>query len=164
MKTDGASDSPTTASEPTIYDLTSLAARICPSLCQTHPNEAIRIAQKLLAAAGEEAELKVALESLEKQSKEAYGGKIHFTFDEAIKQITGEGRMDRALPPFRRFLKSKSKTEKIADDALVTVRKDGLNQRQVDSLADHFQAWRQKDKAVKARASRAKRRKPRGKR
>jgi hypothetical protein len=80
-------------------------------------------------------------------------------FERGVKFITKEKRLDRAMPWFRRFLRARSGSEKIYDDALATLRTRGFASVQVDTLRAAFAKWKAEEKSRTAKINRAKRKK-----
>ena len=80
-------------------------------------------------------------------------------FERGVKLITKEKRFDRAMPWFRRFLRSRSDSEKVMEAALETCRAEGFTPLQVPALRRDFNEWKAKEKSQTARINRAKRKK-----
>ena len=84
----------------------------------------------------------------------------YFDFERAVKFITGEGRLDCALPWFRRFLKSRFADEDMAERAMAEYREKRFAPLEPYSLKDEFVKWKRLEKSRLAQGSR----KARGKR
>ena len=84
----------------------------------------------------------------------------YFDFERGVKFITGEDRLDRALPWFRRFLKSRFANEDMAEKAMAEYREKRFAPREPYSLKDEFAKWKRLEKSRNAQGSR----KARGKR
>ena len=86
---------------------------------------------------------------------------VYFHFERGVKFITGENRLDRALPWFRRFLKSRFANEDIAERAMAEYREKAFaSVEECYSLKDKFAKWKCQEKSRLAQESR----KTRGKR
>jgi hypothetical protein len=83
----------------------------------------------------------------------------YFDFERGVKVITGENRLDRALPSFRRFLKLRFANEDLAERAMAEYREKGFAPREPYSLKDEFAKWKRKEKSRNAKLSREARRK-----
>jgi hypothetical protein len=77
----------------------------------------------------------------------------YFDFERGVKVITGENRLDRALPAFRRFLKSRFAKEDMAERAMAKYRKR-FAPREPYLLKDEFAKWKRKEKSRDAKLSR----------
>lgn len=77
----------------------------------------------------------------------------YFDFERGVKVITGENRLDRALPAFRRFLKSRFAKEDMAERAMAKYRKR-FAPREPYLLKDEFAKWKRKKKSRDAKLSR----------
>ena len=185
-------------------ELASLAARICPELCQKNPSRAIEIAQALLheaerkttkserealfkaflemVAESTEAEMKARGEVYDEGLKKAFlntdgwketidglprkvaeyldtkFGKYR-KFEPGVKLITGEKRLDRAMPWFRKFIRSQTPNEEACNAEIAKARKDGFTAGRLLQLWIHFDAWKAKEKSRMARTKSAKRKK-----
>ena len=84
----------------------------------------------------------------------------YFDFERGVKVITGENRLDRALPAFRRFLKSRFANEDMAERAMAEYREKRFAPLEPYSLKDEFVKWKRLEKSRLAQGSR----KARGKR
>ena len=78
----------------------------------------------------------------------------YFDFERGVKVITGENRLDRALPSFRRFLKSRFANEDMAERALAEYRGKRFAPREPYTLKDEFAKWKRKEKSSNAKLSR----------
>ena len=78
----------------------------------------------------------------------------YFNFERGVKFITGENRLDRALPWFRRFLKSRFANEDMAEKAMAEYRQKRFAPREPYSLMDEFAKWKRKEKSRNAKLSR----------
>lgn len=83
-------------------------------------------------------------------------------FERGVKLITKERRLDRAMPWFRRFIRSREGTEKQADGTIAYYRAKGFGPAQVGILRSAFLVWKRKEKSRKASINRAKRKKKAG--
>lgn len=149
------------------HELATLAARVCPDVCQQEPGRAIEIAMALLTAAHEAigssyddprqslAAMEVDLRcSFEERDAEL---KPYKSFEPGVKFITGENRFDRALLRFRKFMRSLSSTEKVCEAAITKLRAEDFTSDQLDTLRADFVGWNAKDKSEEGRSKRAKR-------
>jgi hypothetical protein len=85
----------------------------------------------------------------------------YFDFKRGVKFITGENRLDRALPWFRRFLRSRVADENMAERAMAeSGEKAFTSVGKCYSLKDEFAKWKRPEKSRLAQESR----KARGKR
>jgi hypothetical protein len=139
-------------------ELATLAARICPEVCQQESHRAIELAQALLeaahAASNPNRDLDLLRRDAEKRDAEL---EPHRSFETGVKFITGEKRFDRAMPWFRKFIKTRSDSEKVCDEAIATARAKGFRTIQLDSLQAQFNQWKASDRSQTARTNRAKR-------
>ena len=78
-------------------------------------------------------------------------------FERQVKVITGQDRLDRALPWFRRFLKSRFANEDMVEKAMAEYREKGFAREQLDSLKDAFAKWRTGEVSRKRSEARGKR-------
>jgi hypothetical protein len=78
-------------------------------------------------------------------------------FESQVKVITGQDRLDRALPWFRRFLKSRFANEDMAEKAMAEYREKAFAPEQLDSLKDAFAKWRTEEVSRKRSEARGKR-------
>jgi hypothetical protein len=78
-------------------------------------------------------------------------------FESQVKVITGQNRLDRALPWFRRFLKSRFANEDMAERAMAKYREMVFAPQDLDSLKDAFAKWRTGEVWRKRREARGKR-------
>ena len=78
-------------------------------------------------------------------------------FESQVKVITGQDRLDRALPWFRRFLQSRSANEDMAEKAMAEYREKTFAPEQFDSLKDAFAKWRTEEVSRKRSEARGKR-------
>jgi hypothetical protein len=78
----------------------------------------------------------------------------YFDFDHGVKFITGENRLDCALPWFRRFLKSRCASDDIAERAIAEYREKKFAPREPYSLKDEFKKWKREEKSRNAKLSR----------
>jgi len=78
-------------------------------------------------------------------------------FESQVKVITGQDRLDRALPWFRRFLASRFANEDMAERAIAKYREMVLAPQDLDSLKDEFARWRRGEVSRKRREARGKR-------
>jgi hypothetical protein len=140
------------------FELAVLAARICPVLCQQEPTHAIELAQALLKAAhtaiDPDRELNELAELAQQHDAEL---EQYRSFEAGVRFITGERRFDRAMPWFRKFIKARSESEQVCDDAIASARANGFTTFQLSSLQGQFTEWKANDKSQTARAIRAKR-------
>lgn len=82
----------------------------------------------------------------------------YFDFERGVKFITGENQFDRALPWFRRFLKSRFADETMAETAIAEYREKRFAAPQkVDSLKNEFAKWKREEKSRNASQARGKR-------
>jgi hypothetical protein len=81
----------------------------------------------------------------------------YFDFERGVKFITGQDRLDRALPWFRRFLKSRFANEDVAEKAMAEYREKAFAPEQLDSLKDAFAKWRTGEVSRTRSEARAKR-------
>jgi hypothetical protein len=201
-------------------ELASLAARICPELCQKNPSRAVKIAQALLDEAWTEiaeplkgsiywaamaVEMESAKEELEKRGavdKEAILERLKKTwwarasgsekawlaavrsgtwteiidgilprevaedlerrvrpFEYGVKSITGQKRLDRAMPWFRKFIGSRTPSEQACNIEIAKARKDGFIAAQMHRLTSDFFDWKAKEKSRIAKIKSSKRKK-----
>jgi hypothetical protein len=84
---------------------------------------------------------------------------VRCKFERGVKFITKEKRLDRAMPWFRRFLRARSGSEKIYDNALATCRTSGFAPVQAGTLRTAFAKWKAEQKSRTAKINRAKRKK-----
>lgn len=138
---------------PTAYELATLSARICPGLCQQTPAMAIEVAMDLIAAAEKEIQSKRELDALmiaaEKRDEEIG----HLTFTPGVKFITGENVMTRAMPWFRRFIKSRTNSESQAEKQIVHRRANGFGPVKAELLRSAFAEWKLTEKSALAKKS-----------
>jgi hypothetical protein len=78
-------------------------------------------------------------------------------FERGVKVITGQDRLDRALPWFRRFLNSDFANEDKAERAMAEYREKGFAPRELYSLKNAFAKWRTGEVSRKRSEARAKR-------
>ena len=78
-------------------------------------------------------------------------------FKGQVKLITGQNRLDRALPWFRRFLKSRFTDEDMAERAMAKYREKGFPLEQLDFFKDTFAKWRTGEVTLKRREACGKR-------
>jgi hypothetical protein len=186
-------------------ELATLAARICPELCQKNPSRAIEIAQALLKEASRNiakagggtalirALMEMAMESTEVQMKEmglvideglrkailketwsegiidGFPRKVaeyldtllekYRSFEPGVKLITGEWRFDRAMPWFRKFIRSRTPNEQACKTEIDKARKDGFTGARLCTFKWDFDGWKVKEKSRIARTKSAKRKK-----
>jgi hypothetical protein len=185
-------------------ELATLAARICPGICQKDPSRAIEIAKALRAEARREISksgggkelwkvmCEITADQLRKEAQargEQFDERFHealpsfydmdlvddlsrklveyiapkFTkyrsFESGVKYITGEKRLDRAMPWFRKFIKSRTPNEEACEMEIAKWRKDGFTPGKLLWLAIYFDHWKPKEKSLIARTKSAKRRK-----
>jgi hypothetical protein len=173
-------------------ELATLAARICPELCQKNPSRAIEIAQALLdearrkidKAGGGKVNFKAFVEAViekmemegtvvEEDEKKAFrsvpfdgrkvfeyfNAKFGSSFEPGVKFITGENRLDRAMPWFRKFIGSRTPNEQACNTEIAKARKDGFTGIQLSKFQAAFGGWKTKEKSRIARTKSAKRKK-----
>lgn len=78
----------------------------------------------------------------------------YFDFERGVKVITEENRLDRALPSFRRFLKSRFDNEDMAERAMAEYREKRFAPKEPYSLKDEFAEWKRNEKSRNAKLSR----------
>jgi hypothetical protein len=78
----------------------------------------------------------------------------YFDFELGIEFITGEHRPERALPWFRRFLKSRFANEHEAERAMAQYREKRFTLGEPFSLKDEFAKWKHNEKSDNAKLSR----------
>jgi hypothetical protein len=81
----------------------------------------------------------------------------YWDFESQVKVITGQNRLDRALPWYRRFLKSLFANEDMAERAIAKCREMVFAPEYLDSLKDAFAKWRTEEVSRKRREARGKR-------
>jgi hypothetical protein len=177
-------------------ELATLAARICPELCQKNPSRAIEIAQALLKEASRNiakagggvavirALMELAMEGmvideglrkalLEETWTEGTIGRWprkvaeyldselekFRLFEPGVKLITGEWRLDRAMPWFRKFIGSQTPNEQACNTEIAKARKDGFTGVGLVEFHNAFNNWKAKEKSRMARTKSAKRKK-----
>jgi hypothetical protein len=80
-------------------------------------------------------------------------------FERGVKLITKEKRLDRAMPWFRKFIRSREQTEKQADGTISHYGAQGFGFVQVFTFRRDFKEWKRLEKSRLAQASRAAREK-----
>ena len=80
-------------------------------------------------------------------------------FERGVKLITQENRFDRAMPLFRRFVRSTRENEKACEEAINEARGKGFSLLQLIQLTGAFPDWKAKEKSRIARTKSAKRKK-----
>ncbi len=143
------------SAEPTAYELAMLAARICPEFCRRDPAAAIGEAIKLLQQAhdvpstlreGEQIMRGVA--KWDAEHADDPSSPFHKGYEAGVKLVTDTKRWSRrppdagALEWFRAFLKSKLKTDKAVEHALVGYRKSGFTPGTITRLGAEFRTWK----------------------
>ena len=93
----------------------------------------------------------------ERYAKVAGGDRCKF--ERGVKLITKEKRLDRAMPWFRKFIRSRGKTEEYADAEIASLRPIGFHLLQLDTLRRDFKEWKRLEKSRLAQASRTRRKK-----
>ena len=78
-----------------------------------------------------------------------------YTFKRGVKAITQETKWDRALPIFRRFLRSMLDTDEQLYAHLKHAEEHGFRSVRVGIWTDDFAAWKIGHKSEQAKASRA---------
>jgi hypothetical protein len=78
----------------------------------------------------------------------------HCKFDRGVKLITKETRLDRAIPWFLPFVRSRSADEKVFERAIAELQEKGFKPHQVVTLRDAFAEWKAEEKSRKAKESR----------
>jgi hypothetical protein len=185
-------------------ELATLAARICPDVCQKDPARAIEIAKALRAEARREIsksgggkevwrvlcetiaergrkEAKARGEQFDERLHEAIASaydmdivdnlprklveymdpiyKKHRSFESGVKFITREKRLDRAMPWFRKFIRSRMPNEEACDMEITKWRKDGFTSARLFWLEFDFGRWKPKEKSLIAKTKSGKRKK-----
>jgi hypothetical protein len=79
-------------------------------------------------------------------------------FERGVKLITREKRLDRAMPWFRRFIRSRNDSEK-AGEVLAFLRKQGITAIQVGLWRSGFRRWKREEKSRSAKKSATSRKK-----
>ncbi len=95
------------------------------------------------------------------------GAAQHYAFDQGVRLITGEKVLVRAMPLFRRFVRSRFEPEKISDDEkekkakskIAQYQKNGFDYWRIELERDAFAKWKPGEKSRKAKQSRAARKK-----
>jgi hypothetical protein len=80
-------------------------------------------------------------------------------FESGVKYITGEERLDRAMPWFRKFIGSRTPNEQACNIEIAKARQDGFTVAQSQRLRDDFYDWKAKEKSRIATIKSAKRKK-----
>jgi hypothetical protein len=75
-------------------------------------------------------------------------------FERGVKLITREKRLDRAMPWFRKFIRSRADTEEYADSEIASLRAEGFHLVQLDTLRRDFKKWKVEEKSRVAKQSR----------
>jgi len=78
----------------------------------------------------------------------------YFDFERGVKFITGENRLDCALPWFRRFLQSRFADEDMVERAMAKYREKRFVFGEPYSLKDEFAKWKCEEKSRNAQLSR----------
>jgi hypothetical protein len=81
------------------------------------------------------------------------------SFESGVKYITGEKRLVRAMPWFRKFIRSRTQNEEACEMEIVKRRRDGFTPGKLLWLGMHFDLWKPKEKSLIAKTKSAKRRK-----
>jgi hypothetical protein len=87
------------------------------------------------------------------------GVALHYTFDQGIRLITGEKRLERAMRWFRKFIKSRSDTEENAVNLIARLRSDGFHFTRLNIFQRDFERWKPLEKSRLTQASANKRKK-----
>jgi hypothetical protein len=74
-------------------------------------------------------------------------------FERGVKLITGGKRLDRAMPWFRKFLRSHMGTEKEGDEMMARYRASGITTVWVGLLREAFKKWKRLEKSRAASQS-----------
>jgi hypothetical protein len=80
-------------------------------------------------------------------------------FEYGVKYITGEERLDRAMPWFRKFIGSRTPNEQACNIEIAKARQDGFTGVQLRRLRVDFDDWKPTEKSRIARIKSAKRKK-----
>jgi hypothetical protein len=121
-----------------LYELATLAARICPELCLKSPVEAIGKAKELLGFVTIEdwmSDARMVAAIKEKMQK------LRRPYNEGIKIITGQDKPYRAEDYFGRFLEYKHGTKKAKAAALSVYKEKGFTEAEVAKLQKEFAEW-----------------------
>jgi hypothetical protein len=81
------------------------------------------------------------------------------SFEPGVKFITREKRLDRAMPWFRKFIRSRTPNEQACNMEIAKARKDGFTGARLFTLNWDFDGWKVKEKSRMARTKSAKRKK-----
>ena len=78
----------------------------------------------------------------------------YLAFVPGVKFITKEKRFDRALPWFRRFIRSRVQTEKKRDAVIAGARAKGFDFYELETLPGYFAEWKAGEKSRTAQRER----------
>jgi hypothetical protein len=132
----------------TPYELATLASRIHPERCARDPKRALDDAVDLLQRA--ESALWRAKE--EEDTGEAYLKWLDETREDwvrGLKQITGEGRRDRATRQFTEFVEHKAPGKDLSH-----YKRDGFTLTEIQDLQQDFTNWKKQPKRKKGKQGR----------
>jgi hypothetical protein len=156
---------PKEAKMPSAYELATLAARINPGLCQQAPGDAIAAGMKLVESVQELIDSKRArkelLEAAQKHDVEDADNQSSIfakKFEKGVELIVREKRPERALPWFKKFLKSKYGKAQV-QRYLETYRKNRFSPGEIQRLRDEFAQWKVGEKSSIGKQSRSFRKK-----
>jgi hypothetical protein len=152
-------EKPIPVTGPSDYEIATLAARICPGLCQQTPTKAVEIAMELMTAAKEAIQSKQDMDALEALAAKQDEEVSHFKFTPGVKFITGEQVMTRAMPWFRKFIRSRTDSDTQAEVQVAYRRTFGFGAVKAGLLQGAFAEWKSTAKTALAKKSAAGRKK-----
>lgn len=142
-------EEPRLGSNPTAYELATLAARMCPGYCRTNPEAAIEEAMSLVAAVGKVIESKRQGDELRGLAEKFdQDHPAPFEFEKGVKFITGEKTLTRAMPWYRRFERSQGEN---ADQQIALRRANGFTTIAAQVMKEKFEAWKPGARSEQAR-------------
>ena len=126
----------------TAYEVATLASRVSPELCISDPKKAIKVASRLLQVAREGIN---EAEELEKwrRSEEHQERLGAVEWVEALKEITGQTRRDRAEERFWAFVRD---DDPDSEEMLKSYRNDRFPVSEMRAYRVHFKEWSKKPK------------------
>jgi hypothetical protein len=146
----------------TPYELATLASRICPERCFSDPEEAIAAAENLLREAGA-ALWRAYQEEREKEWEQEEAQMPRINWIEAVKQITGQERRDRAVKRFLHFIEHDAEHNGLPGrfapcgspkQQLEYKRRQGFTHWEVSHLQREFTSWTKEPKRKKGKQGR----------